>query len=1025
MDVAMSGAFPYSPAMAKAAEAPARKVLGTGAGETEADIRQRIGHLLTALGHDEFNLEFRVRAGAADIYLPRLRTIIEVKRTGRADHPDRAQGGDRSPFRQLDGYLRSEIAAVRNSRLGDGSDRRWTGMLTDGKVWHRWSYEHRDNPAAQEEDLDFRPAGAGELAGWLRDALSGQPVGRPWIPPNPVRLFEDQARELRDIHDGLTGDVARDAGTKLGLWGDMLRSSGMHPETGPSRNRLFVSHSFLVALARGVIRSMSGERPETDPGHLLADGFVSWIVQTSRGRQWVDGVLERISGYDWRMRRGDVLRPLYEAFVDAGDRRDFGEFYTPDWLAGLMVRETLDDEWCRRAIEAAQIEHYNNEPLKGIGVLDPACGSGTFLYHAVRRLLDHEAMPDSDAERSRIAARLVNGIDIHPVACEFTRATLLRAMPGDPGGLRVYNGDSLQLQGGDDGSLFSAMNGDVQIRSPGGSGMIALPGSFVGRGDLAALVGEFTETALNGTDLPVHIRNSAAARDRGAMDAAHGNLRKIIRREGNSVWAWYITNSVGPYALARHKVDRIVSNPPWVKIAKITVPERHRSLRAAAVRAGLWQGGRLAPQFDIAQLFVKKCRETYLATPGSDPASWIVKASALKAQHWENLREWRDGAGIAGQSADMIDLRVFGGGDARRSCLLFDARKSSLGHARRLKGHCPNGRPDPALPLDEAATLVEWRNAPPPIPVAPSEYLDDPGFRLGATIVPHVLTMAAGTEPASDGRITVRTRPSKHRPWSAVASQRVRVPRRWLLPIINSDDMLAFALRPGDRKLAIAPIDGDGNLLDDASAAGDGEWRRLEDIYAEHRGQGRNTPGTLLAQIDHLSKLSRQLPVARATENAPLNRVLYPNSGDIMRSCRCPAGTAVATIGVYHAVFDTAEEAAYLTALLNAPSLRAAFRESRASNRDFALHPWRNVPIPKFDPKNGTHRKLAALAPEAERAAAELMGELLDGLNGGIGLPGQVGLSSRIRERLLDSGISERIDASAMRLLPEQAGRYN
>ncbi len=49
------------------------------------------------------------------------------------------------------------------------------------------------------------------------------------------------------------------------------------------------------------------------------------------------------------MRRGDVLGPLYEAFVDARDRRDFGEVYTPDWLAELMVQETLDDDWCPSA----------------------------------------------------------------------------------------------------------------------------------------------------------------------------------------------------------------------------------------------------------------------------------------------------------------------------------------------------------------------------------------------------------------------------------------------------------------------------------------------------------------------------------------------------------------------------------------------------------------------------------------------------------------------------------------------------
>lgn len=1004
------------------AEAAAQRVLNTGPAETEADIRQHIGHLLAALGHDEFNLEFRMGGGAADIYLPRLRTVIEIKRTGRVERPDESVAGDRSPFRQLDGYVQSAVAAVRGSQFQDKGDRRWTGMLTDGRVWHRWSYEHRDSPSAQVEQQGFQPAGARELVNWLRDALAGDPVGRPWIPPNPVSLFEIQSHELRHIYDGLSGDVARETQTKRGLWGDMLRSSGMYPETEQARDRLFVSHSFLVALARGVIWSMAAKGREADPKQLLDDGFVSWIVQTTQGRRWATEMLERANGYDWRMRRGDVLRPLYEAFVDAKDRRDFGEVYTPDWLAELMVRETLDDGWCRRSIEAAQAAVHNGRPLRGTGVLDPACGSGTFLYHAVLRLLEHRYMDQlPDGERSLIATRLVNGIDIHPVACEFSRATMLRALPCAPTGgqadLRVYNGDSLQLQGGEVGSLFAARNGDVQISSPGGSGMISLPGSFVGRGDLAALVRQFTASALEGRELPAHIRESAAEKDRGAMEAAHKNLREIIRREGNSVWAWYITNSVGPYALAKRRVDRIVSNPPWVKIAFVTVRERHRRLQEDAVQQGLWTGGKNAANFDVAQLFIRKCRQTFLADPSGDPAAWIVKASALKAQHWEKLRKWREETGIDGQSVDLIDVNVFGGGDARRSCLLFDAVNTSLGKARTLVGRCRAGRPAHGSTFNEAMSLVDWAEPPPPIPAAPS-YYQNRGFRRGADLFPHVLVIASETEQTEEaGRVMVTTKPSTKRPWSEVPPQRVSVPRRWLLPVVNPNDMLAFSLRPGDRGRAIVPVGPEGRLLDHTAAMCNEEWRQLENIYAEHRGHGRNTPPTLTARINHVSTLQRQLPLPEAGQNAPLNRVLYPNSGDIMRGCRCTAEMGVASGGLVHATFDTADEAAYLTALLNAPSLTAAFKQSRTSNRDFALNPWKNVPIPKFDPDDETHRKLAALTGEAEAAAEVLMNSLSEHQS----LSGQVVLSRWIRERLVENGIAGRIDAAVARLLPDQA----
>ena len=1002
------------------AERAARRVLDTGPGDTEADISQRIVKMLTALEHDDRRLEFGLPAGRADIYLPRLRTIIEVKRSGLADSPDEAPPGRRSPFQQLDGYLKSAIAAERKSCFGSDGGRRWRGILTDGRVWHSWSWEHRRKPAAQEEQRDFRPANEGELAAWVQGQLSGDPVGKPWIPSNPVGLFRDQAHELRKIHDDLPGDVARETLTKRGLWGDMLRSSGMYPATGPARDRLFVSHSFLVTLARGVIWSMSGHPGEPDPGQLLEDGFVSWIVQTSDGRGWAEEILKQINEYDWRMRQGDVLRPLYEAFVDARERRDFGEVYTPDWLAELIVRETLDDEWCSRAIEAAQEEYHNNEPLQGIGVLDPACGSGTFLYHAVRRLLAHKDMPDEDGERSRVAARLVNGIDIHPVACEFAKATLLRAMPGIPTALRVYNGDSLQLQGGEDGSLFATSNGDIEINSPGGTGMISLPGSFVERKDLARLVKTFTETALNGDELPRHVRNSAAEEDRQSLDTAHEELRKIIRREGNSVWAWYITNAVGPYALARHKVDRIVSNPPWVKIAFISVRERHRRLREEAVHLRLWAGGKNAANFDLAQVFVKKCRQTFLADPAGNPASWVVKASALKAQHWERLRQWRDEAGIAGQSIDLIDVQVFGGGDAKRSCLLFDVVNTTLGAAPVLVGRCPAGRPGHGSSYDEAMGLIEWGEPRPPIPAGRSHY-DRRGFRRGADLFPHVLVVVELAEPSRErGQVDVTTKPSVKRPWSAVQPQQVSIPRRWMVPVINTEDMLAFALRPGRSARAIVPVRADGRLLTHASAMQNEGWQQLEELYAEHRGHGQGTPPTLTARINHGAALEKQLPLGGRRQNTPPTRVLYPNSGDIMRGCRCNASQGIVTGGLVHATFATAAEAAYLTALLNAPALRAAFRQSRTSNRDFALNPWQRVPIPEFDPGNDLHRELAGLAVEAEAAAMAVLDDLMDEPADGQRVPGQVAISKRIRSRLADAGIAGRIDAAALRLLPEQ-----
>ena len=69
----------------------------------------------------------------------------------------------------------------------------------------------------------------------------------------------------------------------------------------------------------------------------------------------------------------------------------------------------------------------------GVGALDPACGSGTLLHHAALRILDAPAVRAlSPVQQASVAARLVHGVDIHPVAVEVARVNVLRALRRRP-----------------------------------------------------------------------------------------------------------------------------------------------------------------------------------------------------------------------------------------------------------------------------------------------------------------------------------------------------------------------------------------------------------------------------------------------------------------------------------------------------------------------------------------------------------------------------------------------------------------
>ena len=127
---------------------------------------------------------------------------------------------------------------------------------------------------------------------------------------------------------------------------------------------------------------------------MLKGGFAAWILDWQQGEVWASELWEIISQYDWRRRHGDVLRSLYETLVPQADRKVFGEFYTPDWLATMMGRGSPRRRLAGGHNPAADDAVQNGTPFQGTGVLDPACGSGTFLYHAALRMIKAPAMRD-------------------------------------------------------------------------------------------------------------------------------------------------------------------------------------------------------------------------------------------------------------------------------------------------------------------------------------------------------------------------------------------------------------------------------------------------------------------------------------------------------------------------------------------------------------------------------------------------------------------------------------------------------
>ena len=989
----------------------------------EGNVQSDLEALLRAFEVGTLESHYSTRDGEADIYLPNRQTIIEVKAYPLAETPDKPQQGksSESPRMQLNRYITSEID--RELTITPPDDEGfvhddWHGILTDGRNWHVYKYPHRWGSEGREYCPPKRFTNeAKSLAEFLHSLLAARSIGKNWIPGDPGYLFVSMKEQLDELYQELPEAARNTTATKFSLWHDMMKTSGMVPNDEEGQKRLFVAHSFLIATVRFVSHSLFSSQEERNLDFALRDGFASWVLDFTRGRKWAEELFEMVKNYDWRRREEDVLRSLYHHIVHKLDRKLFGEFYTPDWLAGLMVEEVLDDEWIDRAINAALYAMRDGGSVRGIGVLDPTCGSGTFLYHAAQRLLSAPGMEKlPSVKKADIVTQLVNGMDIHPVAVELARINLERTLPAPPSegasAYRIHLGDSLQSDS-DRTGLFSHTEEHLQLTTPQGRG-VKEPMFLVKSSRFADDMRLMVDSAEAGKPLPEFLTNSMNECATQELRECHRALGDIIREEGNSVWTWYAINVSAPYLLELRKIDRVVANLPWVKLSDIQVEERRKKMESFGDKLGVRAKGKQAPHSDIASCFILATRKLYMSNPESDPASWLVKKSAIQSGQWELFRN--EHSDTLRQSVDLEALQPFGGGDATRSCLLMEhrpMREFDNSGAGQLEAQLKNGtnRPRQHDALKSAQAMFQFKAVPKPPPQVESEYLNRHAIRQGATLVPHVLALIAEAgEPDSENCVTITTQRAKHEPWKQVRCQTGSIPLNWVRPMLTSKQMMPYI--PVLRQIkAIVPIEENGEIHPDPGTACS-FWRELNEIYGHRAGIGKATPKVLLQRFDYQSMLSIQLKDSKSSGW----RVLYPTSGDIMRSARLPAGESVADSTLFWFAVATQEEAGYLVALLNASCLRNAFKHCRDSGRHFNLNPCRRVPIPLYDKQDKQHHLLAELCTQAEDIAQEIsknkLSEQID--------ISQIKLSKLIREGLQASETGQEIERIVTELLPEQ-----
>jgi len=144
---------------------------------------------------------------------------------------------------------------------------------------------------------------------------------------------------------------------------------------------------------------------------------------------------------DWSRVRPEIFGTIFEHSMGKKERAAYGAHFTSPVDIMKIVRPTIVAPWSERIESARTLKELRDLLLRmqHYTVLDPACGSGNFLYIAYRELKSLEArileriaalserVDPAQRVLSFVTARQFFGLDISPFAVELAKVTMMIA----------------------------------------------------------------------------------------------------------------------------------------------------------------------------------------------------------------------------------------------------------------------------------------------------------------------------------------------------------------------------------------------------------------------------------------------------------------------------------------------------------------------------------------------------------------------------------------------------------------------
>ena len=956
-------------------------------------------------------------AGRMDLYV--YNTCIEFKQMILRDGVPIARD-----VSQLDGYL--------ESLLKSGSGVR-NGILTDGV--------HYFLRRVGEEKLPLLPHGAlrtfdrVEQTSQLREYLHGI-ITAPAENVSPTAenlerwfgsdsdVFRASNLLLQEAYGANTGSPT--VAVKRRLWQDLLQVAlgGDVATGGDESDWLFIRHTYITSLIALVVQQqLLGDvahyaevRPdallkgrilaeESDLHGLVDADLFTWPTEVGEFA-YLSELARVVEQFDWTQSPREVAPTLYQNVITQDERQQLGEYYTPRWLAKEITEVVVTDPLRQR-------------------VLDPACGSGTFIETAVERILSHSGEL-SATETLRNLQDNVVGIDIHPVAVQLAKASWVMAAADTISAARmesagavsapIYLGDSMQLRY-DTGTLTASQSIELEtgevLAGLDGPVVFSIPRELAcQQADIDRLVSEMATAIDEGRNVErVLDEYSMSDESRQSMGRVAATMGKLHAADRNHVWAYYIRNMIRPAVISEEKVDCIIGNPPWLTYGKSADIIRAELRSMSEQRYQIWAGGKLAPHQDIAALFYTRCAELY-ARNGS-VMGMVMPHSALRTgQHLK----WRAGTyrrkGPRNAQSVNVNFKVHEPWDLDNVVPDFFPMPASVVFAEYTPGE--QGRP--LAPGTVQMWRGDWKDAYDGI-TRKSESLhhDDGKFKSpyaelssqGPSIVdrrlffvetiPHSVKLPAANttnvRPRQGGQDKVTYEGQLGQLEGVVSNDHLFdvYLGECVAPYVALDPLRAAL--PVDRCTMTMPVNHDnceetasgwvkhtGCYLETAELHSTmrRRWRHAEEMFRNVRQDKDGGIKDLFRNLNHLNKLTSQLEYLQlAVAGGETVRVAYTASGHptatIIRDAH-----ALLESNLYQTICGCEGEAFYTLAVLNSVHLEEQadvfMPKGLFGARHFQKHGWK-LPIPRYDADDDLHVRISELGVAAEQECRAMIAE--------------------------------------------------